>query len=130
MRRLSFLVLVLLLAAVGSGLASCTKAKQVRVSRCGGSNAEVEQAVDGAYVYEAWIGCNHRIGFARSTNGGRTFGPAQAVPGSGSSRFHGWDPAVAVAPDGTVYVAYMIASGSGTTRKMAPVVAVSTNHGR
>src|SRR5579862_8045193 len=50
------------------------------ISRCPSQNAEVEQAVDGHYVYEEWIGCTdghggNGIGFARSTDGGRTFGP-------------------------------------------------------
>src|SRR5262249_32281475 len=40
---------------------------------CRGSNAEVEQAVDYPYVYEIWMGCGG-IGFARSTDGGRSFG--------------------------------------------------------
>src|SRR5262245_63479262 len=54
----------------------------LEVSRgCAGQNAEVEQAVDYPYVYEAWIGCRG-IGFARSTNGGRSFGHPLRVPGS------------------------------------------------
>ena len=133
MRRLNLVVvLILFVAVVGSALAS--SAKQIRVSRCRGWNAEVEQAVDGPYVYEAWIGCHSRIGFARSTNGGRTFGPAKGVPGSATRHSSGWDPSIAVAPDGTVYVAYMIdslvPSAGGTTRVMTPAVAVSTDHGR
>src|SRR5215470_6776060 len=107
----------------------------LEVSRgCKGQNAEVEQAVDYPYVYEAWMGCRG-IGFARSTDGGRTFGPPLRVPGSAghglfrvgrySLRTIGWDPAVAVAPDGTVYVSYM------TIRHdyMHPVVAVLVDHG-
>src|SRR5215475_8611808 len=44
----------------------------LEVSRgCQGQNAEVEQAVDYPYVYEVWIGCGG-IGFARSTDGGRS----------------------------------------------------------
>src|SRR5215831_6034669 len=105
------------------------------VSRgCRGPNAEAEQAVDYPYVYETWIGCGG-IGFARSTDGGRSFGHPLRVPGSAGHGYWcigracfstaGWDPAVAVAPDGTVYVSYM-------TRKrpyMHPVVAASTDHG-
>jgi len=107
----------------------------LEVSRgCKGQNAEVEQAVDYPYVYEAWMGCRG-IGFARSTDGGRTFGRPLRVPGSAghgpfrvgrySLRTIGWDPAVAVAPDGTVYVSYM------TIRHdyMHPVVAVLADHG-
>jgi hypothetical protein len=54
----------------------------LEVSRgCKGQNAEVEQAVDYRYVYEAWMGCRG-IGFARSTDGGRSFGHPMLVPGS------------------------------------------------
>ena len=105
------------------------------VSRgCPGQNAEVEQAVDYPYVYETWIGCGG-IGFARSADGGRTFGRAARVPGSGGSGFvrvggrilpkSGWDPAIAVAPDGTVYVSYMIFRHGYDH----PRVAVSRDHG-
>jgi hypothetical protein len=114
-----------LLSGVGPAGASGT-AKVVLVSRCGGSNAEVEQAVDGRYVYEAWIGCLG-IGFARSTNGGRTFGVTHHVPDTG----HLWDPALAVAPDGTVYVSYMVNTRLATGELEAtPAVAVSVDHGR
>ena len=101
---------------------------------CRGSNAEVEQAVDYPYVYEIWMGCGG-IGFARSADGGRSFGHPLRVPGSAGHgswcigraclATEGWDPAIAVAPDGTVYASYM------TRRRpyMHPVVAVSTDHG-
>ncbi|MBO0864863.1 MAG: exo-alpha-sialidase, partial [Mycobacterium sp.] len=103
------------------------------VSRgCRGFNAEAEQAVDGRYVYEVWIGCGNRggIGFARSVDGGRHFGRPMRVPGSvlpGHAHdlpAEGWDPAIAVAPDGAVYVSFMIAR-----RYAHPVVAVSVDHG-
>ena len=112
---------------VGVGLAGASRApKVVLVSRCGGVNAEVEQAVDGRYVYEAWIGCQG-IGFARSVDGGRTFGATKHVPDTG----HLWDPAVAVAPDGTVYVSYMISTRTaGGVLELTPAVAVSLDHGR
>jgi hypothetical protein len=72
------------------------------VSRgCAGWNAEAEQAVDGRYVYVVWIGCGG-IGFARSTNGGRSFGKPLMVPGSAghgvhmhgiaAEHRHGWEP--------------------------------------
>src|SRR5262249_25159047 len=51
---------------------------------CSGQNAEAEQAVDGRYVYVAWIGCDG-IGFARSTNDGRSFGRPITLPGWGGS---------------------------------------------
>jgi len=102
------------------------------VSRgCRGPNAEAEQAVDYPYVYEAWIGCGG-IGFARSTDGGRRFGHPFRIPGSAAPGpfprdlpKNGWDPAIAVAPDGVVYVSYMI-----DRRGYAhPVVAASDDHG-
>src|SRR5215472_9375147 len=102
---------------------------------CRGQNAEAEQAVDGRYVYVAWIGCDG-IGFARSANGGRTFGRPVTVPGSVGHGYHrsgiglglpkyGWDPSVAVAPDHTVYVAYMLYRHS----HVHPMVAISHDHG-
>jgi hypothetical protein len=101
---------------------------------CKGRNAEVEQAVDYPYVYVTWIGCGG-IGFARSVNGGRSFGPPLQVPESAGhgyvridGRFmpkEGWDPAIALTPDGTVYVSYMIFRNGYAHPRMA----VSTNHG-
>src|SRR5262249_38289026 len=102
------------------------------VSRgCRGPNAEAEQAVDYPYVYETWIGCGG-IGFARSADGGRRFGLSFRIPGSAAPGpfprdlpKNGWDPAIAVAPDGVVYVSYMI-----DRRGYAhPVVAASDDHG-
>src|SRR6266849_1423011 len=59
-----------------------------QISRgCSGQNAEAEQAVDGRYVYVAWIGCGG-IGFARSVNGSRSFGKPVTVPGSAGHGFH------------------------------------------
>jgi hypothetical protein len=122
-----------LLCGVGSAGAAGSP-KVVRVSRCDGGNAEVEQAVDGRFVYEVWIGCSHRIGFGRSANGGGTFGRSQPVAGTGNGA-HVWDPALAIATDGTLYVSYMIASvastpDGGSVHEMTPVVAVSVDHGR
>jgi hypothetical protein len=105
----------------------------VEVSRgCLGSNAETEQAVDYPYVYVTWIGCGG-IGFARSTDGGRGFGRPLRVPGSAArgcscnpQSAAGWDPAIAVAPDGTVYVSYMI-DRHGYSH---PRIAVSYDHGK
>jgi hypothetical protein len=88
------------------------------------SNAEVEQAYDPASgnLYEAWIGCGG-IGFGRSTDLGYSFEDVQLVLGSAGNS---WDPSVAVAPNGTVYVGYMANNGSGD----APYVAWSLDHGR
>jgi BNR/Asp-box repeat len=92
------------------------------VSRgCAGQNAEVEQAVGRPdYVYEAWIGCGGE-GFARSVDGGRHFQRPITLPDSSSSD----DPALAVAPNGTVYVSYLRYFG----QHAYPVVATSFDHG-
>ncbi len=93
---------------------------------CSGQNAEVEQAVDPklGYVYEEWMGCRG-IAFSRSTDRGLTFSEPISVPGSVGSNVNAWDPAVTVAPDGTVYAAFMIAKSS----QWYPVVAASFDHG-
>jgi hypothetical protein len=93
---------------------------------CSGQNAEVEQAVDARLgsVYEIWMGCRG-IGFARSTDGGLTFDPPISVPGSVGSNVNAWDPAISVAPDGTVYAAFMLAKSN----QWYPVVAASFDHG-
>ena len=107
----------------------------VQVSRCSGRNTEVIQAVDHSWVYELWIGCGG-IGFARSADGGRTFGQPIVMPESLGQGFYmsgiaaglpefGWDPSIAVAPNGTVYVAYMVYQHDYDH----PVVAASFNHG-
>src|SRR5689334_15976365 len=96
------------------------------VSRCGGQNAEVEQAVDPklGYVYEAWMGCRG-IAVARSADGGRTWGEPVSLPGTVGSNVNTWDPAIAVGPDGTVYASFMLARGS----QYYPVVDASFDHG-
>ncbi len=88
-----------------------------------GANAEVQQAYDPSrgYLYEAWIGCGG-IGFSRSLDGGATFEPAVTVPGSGN--VSSWDPSIALAPNGTLYVAFMVGSPGD-----APVVAWSFDGG-
>ncbi len=94
-------------------------------SACGGQNNEIEQAVWHQYVYEEWIGCGtpvYHIGFAMSSDGGLHFSKPVVLRGS----FGGWDPALAVAPDGTVYVAFM----NATPGHYFPVVEASFNHGK
>ena len=111
-------------------LASITRA--VQVSTCGGSNAEVEEALSGSNVYVEWIGCGG-IGFARSTDGGRVFGPSITLPGSqntscsssGCTNFS-WDPAITVSRTGLVYATFM----HRTDTLSAPVVDVSSDQGR
>ncbi|MBO0806039.1 MAG: exo-alpha-sialidase [Nocardiopsaceae bacterium] len=89
-------------------------------SRCPGQNAEVEQATWHSDVYVAWIGCGG-IGFSRSFDGGRTWSAPAEMAGSAN----GWDPAVAVAPDGTLYVSFM----NSTKTHSFPVVDTSFDHG-
>jgi len=92
------------------------------VSRCPGRNAEVEEATaPPAYVYVAWIGCGGE-GFARSVDGGKTFQKPLTLPDSSGSD----DPAMAVAPNGTVYVSYL----RYAVNHAYPVVATSFDHGR
>lgn len=123
-----------LLLPFADGADASARAKALRVSHCSPPpNAEVVQAVDGRFVYEVWIGCNRGIGFARSGDGGRTFGPSRAVRGSHQKGLHTWDPAIAVARNGTVYVSYMLGPAEGTqngSAPMRPAVAVSHDHGR
>ncbi len=91
-------------------------------SACKGQNAEVEQAVAPPhYLYEAWIGCGGE-GFARSVDGGAHFSAPITLPDSSGSD----DPAVAVAPDGTLYVSYLRYHG----KYAYPVVATSFDHGK
>src|SRR5579863_6828301 len=127
MFRALFISFILTTAALTNYAAAATTyhvgAIQEISQGCGGS-AEVEQAVDpthNKYVYEAWIGCQG-IGFAGSTNGGVTFSAPISMPNLGYS----WDPTVAVGPDGTVYVGYMV---QGSTQ-IFPVVAASFDHGQ
>jgi hypothetical protein len=93
---------------------------------CPGQNAEVEQAADRAlgYVYEEWMGCGTGgIGFARSTDGGRTFDAPFALPGTEGAA---WDPTLTVAPNGTVYAVFMRFKADTTY----PVLDASHDHGR
>jgi hypothetical protein len=93
---------------------------------CAGNSSEVEEAfAPPAYVYAEWIGCGG-IGFARSTDSGQRFDAAVTVPGSKGAS---WDPAITVAADGTIYAAFMHASGHAAGPSMYPVVAVSHDHG-
>jgi hypothetical protein len=103
--------------AVSSGAGPVTDVS----SACAGQNAEVEQAVAPPhYVYEAWIGCGGE-GFARSADGGAHFSKPITLPDSSQSD----DPAVAVAPDGTLYVSYLRYHDNYAY----PVVAASFDHG-
>lgn len=99
------------------------------ISQCAGNNSEVEEAAAAPdYVYALWIGCGG-IGFARSTDGGRHWGPAMTVPGSAGDS---WDPAIAVGPGGTVYASFMHSNGAFQQPKtsMYPVVDASFDHGQ
>jgi len=94
-------------------------------SVCAANNAEVEEASWHRDVYAAWI-CEPNgpslIAFARSADGGATWSRPAVMPGSRGA----WDPAVAVAPDGTLYVSFM----NSNARHMFPVVDVSRDLGK
>jgi hypothetical protein len=122
-----------LAAAVGTSACAATTLAAVRPlispitefsSGCAGQNSEVEQAADPArgYVYEEWMGCNNQIGFAASADGGLHFGKPVVLAHSRGA----WDPSVAVAPDGTVYAAFM----NSTAHHTFPVVEASFDHGQ
>jgi hypothetical protein len=87
---------------------------------------DVSEAVDRTrgYVYQEFEGCDrdNGIGFARSTNGGKSYTQPVALPGSGG----GWDPWLAVAPDGTLYAGFMNTIDHFTY----PVIDVSHDYGR
>jgi hypothetical protein len=130
---LSAIILATAMGTVTAGAATTggpTVAYQVGpvtdVSTCGGQNAEVEQAVNPrlGYVYEEWMGCKG-IAVARSADGGRTWGAPVSLPGTVGSNVNTWDPALAVAPDGTVYASFMLARHG----QYYPVVDASFDHG-
>src|SRR5256885_10490394 len=54
-----------------------------------------------------------------------TFSDPISLPGSVGSNVNSWDPALAVAPDGTVYAAFMLAKGG----QCYPIVAASFDPG-
>ncbi len=87
---------------------------------------DISEAVDPTrgYVYQEFEGCDHDngVGFARSTNGGESYVEPVALPGSRG----GWDPALAVAPDGTLYAGFM----NHIDHQTYPVIDVSHDHGR
>jgi hypothetical protein len=117
--------LVLVVSALAAGAGFSVGPVSSISATCSGQNAEVEQAVDPAlgYVYEEWMGCKG-IGFARSTDGGRSFDAPIYLQQTPTLRT--WDPAVTVAPDGTVYAAFMRA----TATQSYPVVEASFDHGQ
>ena len=94
-------------------------------SACAPDNAEVISAAAGDLVYAAWI-CGSKgrtgIGFARSADRGTTWSEPVVMPGSSGA----WDPAVAVAPDGPVYVSFMRSAAGHSF----PVVDVSRDQGK
>ena len=92
---------------------------------CGASSAEVEEATWRQDVYAAWI-CEPNgptiIAFARSADAGKTWSTPVNMPGSRGA----WDPAVAVAPDGALYVSFMNQDAAHSF----PVVDVSRDQGK
>ena len=113
------------LAAPAGAASAGAASTPVLVSNCGGQNAEVEQAVDHAFVYESWIGCGG-IGFAYSADGGKHFSTPVTMPLSTTAKGGSWDPTLTVAPNGTLYVGYMIDDGTYAH----PVLAASFDHGK
>ena len=91
-------------------IASDTGEWRWQVIYSGDANNNGTTLACGFDVYEAWMGCKG-IAVARSVNGGRSFEAPVSVPGTVGSNVNTWDPAVAVAPDGTVYVSFMLARG-------------------
>jgi hypothetical protein len=86
---------------------------------------DISEAVDPTreYVYQEFEGCDHDygIGFARSIDGGDSYTRPMALPDSGG----GWDPWLAVAPDGTLYAGFMNTNDDRTY----PVIDVSHDYG-
>jgi len=109
--------------ASGAGIWPATLPVSDISRSCRGQNTEPEEAADstGHHVYVVWTGCGG-IGFARSANGGLRFRPPVRLPASSGA----FDPAVAVAPNGTVYAVFM----KQTARHQFPVVVASFDHGR
>lgn len=126
--RSMVVIAVLATTAASAQTATYTVGTITNVSgTCSGQNAESEQAVDsthGNYVYEVWMGCSG-IAFARSTNGGNTFSAPITLPGTVGSTGNVWDPSIAVAPDGTVYAAFIRNKGG----QYYPIVVASFDHG-
>lgn len=92
---------------------------------CAGPTDDVTQASDSAGdVYVVWEGCRDGdgIGLAHSRNGGGSFEPARQLKESRG----GWDPQVALAPDGTVYVSFM----NTMAGRELPVLEISHDRGR
>ena len=92
-----------------------------------GQDAEVEAAAWHGDVYAAWMCVGRRdrpesIRFARSADDGQAWSAPVTVPGSAG----GWDPAVAVAPDGALYVSFMVSARG----YYYPVVDVSRDQGQ
>ena len=90
---------------------------------CRGQNTTPQEAANGTghRVYVVWVGCGG-IGFARSSDSGLSFSGAVRLPASAGA----FDPAVAVAPNGTVYTVFM----KQTAHHQFPVVVTSFDHGR
>lgn len=88
----------------------------------GDSSAAVDARRD--EVFQAFEGCDgdDGIGFVRSGDGGAVYTKPVTLPGSNG----GWDPWLAVAPDGTLYAAFMNTIGTRTY----PVIDVSHSGGR
>ena len=92
---------------------------------CKGTNVEPGEATDptSGRQYIAWEGCGG-VAFA-SRAPGKGFSPPLVLPHSKAAGVVAWDPAIAVAPNGTVYVTFEVQ----TPTKSYPVIAASNNGG-
>jgi len=126
------IALMVLIGAIAMGVASSARAvgysvgQITEVSSGCPETGDVSEAADPPRgdVYVAFEGCDHdnAIGFVRSTDAGAGYSEPVALPGSQG----GWDPSVAVAPDGTLYVAFM----NTADRREYPLIDVSHDQGR
>lgn len=94
-------------------------------ARCPGTG-DISEATDRALgsVYVGFEGCRREegIGFVRSLDGGASYSASVAMPDSNGA----WDPSLAVAPNGTLYVSFMKTVG----RRTYPVIDVSRDDGQ
>ncbi len=126
------IALMVLIGALAMGVASSARALGYSVGQITDLSSgcpqtgDVSEAADPPRgdVYVAFEGCDHdnAIGFVRSTDAGAGDSEPVALPGSQG----GWDPSVAVAPDGTLYVAFM----NTADRREYPLIDVSHDQGR
>lgn len=77
----------------------------------------------GGVIHAAWTEYEGALWHSRSADGGRTFAPPRLIAGDG--RRPARAPSLALAPDGTVYLAWTVGEDSGADIHLS----VSTDHG-